>query len=31
MSRLALFGGEKAKKTPFGEGKRFGEEELQQL
>jgi len=31
MSQLALFGGEKAKKTPFGTGKRFGEEELQQL
>ena len=31
MSKLALLGGEKAKKTPFGEGKRFGEEELQQL
>ena len=31
MSKLALFGGEKAKKTEFGTGKRFGEEELQQL
>lgn len=31
MSKLALFGGEKAKKTPFGTGKRFGEEELQQV
>lgn len=31
MSRLALLGGEKAKKTPFGTGKRFGEEELTQL
>ncbi len=31
MSKLALFGGEKAKKTAFGTGKRFGEEELQQL
>lgn len=31
MSQLALFGGEKAKKTPFGTGKRFGDEELQQL
>ncbi|MGI6538519.1 MAG: DegT/DnrJ/EryC1/StrS family aminotransferase [Caldicoprobacterales bacterium] len=31
MSKLALFGGEKAKKTPFGTGKRFGDEELQQL
>lgn len=31
MSQLALYGGEKAKKTPFGKGKRFGAEELQQL
>lgn len=31
MSKLALFGGEKAKKTPFGTGKRFGEEELRHL
>ena len=31
MSQLALFGGEKTKKTPFGTGKRFGQEELQQL
>lgn len=31
MSELALFGGEKTKKTPFGTGKRFGEEELEQL
>jgi len=31
MNKLAIFGGEKAKKTPFGEGKRFGEEELKQL
>jgi perosamine synthetase len=29
--QLALFGGEKAKKTPFGTGKRFGKEELQHL
>lgn len=31
MEKLALFGGEKAKKTPWGTGKRFGPEELQQL
>jgi dTDP-4-amino-4,6-dideoxygalactose transaminase len=31
MSKLALFGGEKAKKTPWGTGKRFGTEELKQL
>jgi len=31
MSQLALFGGEKAKKTPFGTGKRFGKEELMQV
>jgi len=31
MGELALFGGEKVKTTPFGTGKRFGEEELQQL
>ena len=31
MSKLALFGGEKAKKTPWGTGKRFGKEELLQL
>lgn len=31
MSKLALFGGEKTKKTPFGIGKRFGNEELEQL
>jgi Predicted pyridoxal phosphate-dependent enzyme apparently involved in regulation of cell wall biogenesis len=31
MDKLAIFGGEKAKKTPYGEGKRFGNEELQQL
>lgn len=29
--KLAIFGGEKAKKTPFGTGKRFGKEELKQL
>lgn len=28
---LALFGGEKVKKTPFGQGKRFGKEELREL
>ncbi len=31
MSKLALFGGEIAKTTPFGTGKRFGEEEIKQL
>lgn len=31
MSELAMFGGEKVKKTPFGTGMRFGEAELQQL
>lgn len=31
MENLALFGGEKTKQTPFGTGKRFGEEELEQL
>ena len=31
MSQLAIFGGEKNKTTPFGTGKRFGDEELQQL
>jgi perosamine synthetase len=31
MSELALYGGEKVKKTPFGTGKRFGSEELKQL
>jgi len=31
MEKLALFGGEKAKKNPFGTGKRFGDEELRQL
>lgn len=31
MEKLAIFGGEKAKKTPWGSGKRFGEPELQQL
>lgn len=31
MSKLALYGGEKAKKTPLVKGKRFGEEELKEL
>ncbi|NLC68293.1 MAG: DegT/DnrJ/EryC1/StrS family aminotransferase [Clostridiaceae bacterium] len=31
MGELALLGGEKVKTTPFGSGKRFGEEELRQL
>lgn len=31
MEKLALFGGEKAKTTPFGTGKRFGNEELEQV
>ncbi len=31
MSELALLGGEKAKKSPFGKGKRFGKEELKHL
>lgn len=31
MSKLALLGGEKVKTTPFGTGKRFGDEELKQL
>jgi len=31
MSNIALYGGEKVKKTPFGTGKRFGEPELQQV
>lgn len=31
MGTLALFGGEKAKKTSWGTGKRFGKEELKQL
>ncbi len=31
MEKLAIFGGEKTKTTPFGTGKRFGDEELQQL
>ena len=31
MSQIALFGGEKVKKTPFGTGKRFGDEELLQV
>ena len=31
MENLALYGGEKAKKTPWGTGKRFGKEELLQL
>lgn len=30
-NELALFGGEKVKSTPFGQGKRFGKEELIQL
>lgn len=31
MEKLALYGGEKAKKTPYPKGKRFGEEELKEL
>lgn len=31
MEKLAIFGGEKAKKTQFGSGNRFGKEELEQL
>lgn len=31
MEALALFGGPKAKKTPYGTGKRFGAAELEQL
>lgn len=31
MSNIALYGGEKTKKTPFGTGKRFGEAELQHV
>ena len=31
MSELALYGGEKTKTTPFGTGKRFGEDELKEL
>ena len=31
MEKLALFGGEKAKKTPYGTGARFGKEELDML
>ncbi len=31
MEQLALLGGPKAKRTPFGTGKRFGQEELAQL
>ncbi len=31
MSQLALFGGEKAKETPWGTGRRFGKEEMKQL
>lgn len=31
MSKLALFGGPKAKTTPYGTGRRFGQEELDQL
>jgi perosamine synthetase len=30
-NELALLGGEKVKKTPFGTGRRFGREELEQL
>ena len=28
MEKIALYGGEKAKTTPYGTGKRFGKEEL---
>lgn len=31
MGKLAIHGGKKAKKTPFGEGRRFGDAELIQL
>lgn len=31
MESIALFGGEKSKKTPFGTGRRFGMEEINQL
>ena len=31
MVKLAIFGGEKVKKVPFGTGKRFGDEELKYL
>ena len=31
MNKLALYGGEKAKKTPVTKGMRFGEEELKEL
>lgn len=31
MSKLAIHGGENAKKTPYGTGRRFGKEELLQL
>lgn len=31
MKNIALYGGDKVKKTPFGTGKKFGEEELKQL
>lgn len=31
MDELAIFGGKKVKDTPFGTGKRFGEEELKQV
>jgi Predicted pyridoxal phosphate-dependent enzyme apparently involved in regulation of cell wall biogenesis len=31
MGQLAILGGEKTKTTPFGTGKRFGEEELKEL
>ena len=31
MEKLAIHGGEKVKTTPFGKGKRFGQEELKHL
>ena len=31
MNKLAIHGGQKVKSTPFGTGKRFGEEEKEQL
>lgn len=31
MEKLALYGGSKTKETPFGNGRRFGKEELSQL
>lgn len=31
MEKLALYGGEKAKKTPYTKGQRFGDEELKEL